>query len=80
VEDKSDLQVGYASGVSLKINEHVRAGAEFFGDWSPEQEHFAGPSATYLFDESTRLLATVGFRYLGGEGGAVRLMFEKEWR
>jgi hypothetical protein len=80
VENNADLEVGYASGISFKVNDRVRAGAEFFGEWTPDQEHFFGPTATYLFNPSTRLLATVGFRYLGGEGGAVRVMFEKEWR
>lgn len=80
VEDGADLELGYASGLSVRMNERVRAGVEAFGDWAPNQQHFFGPTATYLFDESARLLATVGFSYIGGESGAVRVLFEKEWR
>jgi hypothetical protein len=73
------LEVGYATGVSLPVKDRLRAGVELFGNWT-KNEHFIGPTVGYKFAPDTKLLVTAGFKYRGDEGGAVRLIFEKEWR
>lgn len=73
------LEFAYAQGVSHPLNRRWQLGVETFGNFH-DKEHFFGPTVRYMFDNNTRLLATVGCRYAGPEGGAVRLLFEKEWR
>jgi hypothetical protein len=73
-------EVSYATGVSHPLGRRWNVGAELFGTWTPERQHFFGPTVGYQFAPGTQLLATVGMRYAGAEGGAVRLIFEKEWR
>jgi hypothetical protein len=79
VADRSQIELGYATGVARPITDHLTLGVELFGSVT-EREHFFGPTVGYRFAPGTKLLVTGGFRYAGPEGGAVRLLFEKEWR
>jgi opacity protein-like surface antigen len=78
VQDRAKTELAYAGGLSYPVTRKLRAGAELFGNWT-EKEHFFGPTLGYKFTRDTKLLATAGFRYVGSTGGAVRLIFEKEW-
>ena len=77
VEDDADLELGYSTGVSFKVTDRFRAGFELFGQWEPEGEHFAGPAVRYVFDHTSWVVATLGLKYEGESGGAVRVLFEK---
>jgi hypothetical protein len=79
VEDSAKVEFGYASGLNYTINRNWQAGVELFGNWT-EDEHFFGPTIGYRFNQTTKVLLNAGFKYLGEEGGSVRLFFEKEWR
>lgn len=79
VDGPSKVELGYATGISHPVTPRLGAGLELFGNWT-EHEHFFGPTLTYQVGRGTKVLLNAGFRYDGGEGGSVRLMFEKEWR
>jgi hypothetical protein len=69
---------GYATGISHPIKDGLRGGVELFGNWT-EEEHFFGPTLAYRFNPTTQLVVNGGFRVAGPKGGAVTLLFEKEW-
>jgi hypothetical protein len=79
VEESAKVELGYATGLSHPLGGRWRGGVELFGNWT-EKEHFFGPTLSYNFRPDTKLLLTAGFKYIGEEGGAVRLILEKEWR
>jgi hypothetical protein len=79
VEDRAKVEFGYATGLSYPVTDRFRAGVELFGNWT-EKEHFFGPTVSYRFRSDIKLLMTAGFRYQGEESGAVRVIFEKEFR
>lgn len=79
LRDSSPLEFAYASGLSRGIGQKLHAGVELFGNFY-DKEHFFGPTVGYRFDPKTQLLATIGFPYTGASSGAVRFLFEKEWK
>ena len=79
IERHNPLEFAYSQGVSHPITKRWDLGAEAFGNFR-DKTHFFGPGVRYRFDNQTRLLATFGARVAGPDDGAVRVLFEKEWR
>ena len=79
VASPSKVEFGYADGLRYAVNRKFHAGVELFGNWT-EGKHFFGPVLGLKTSDTSQVLITGGFRYLGEKKGAVRLLYQQEFR